>query len=191
MNQNLQICPQIKFLWSYSFFWAHKNLFKSCKVTNLWRPLFASTLLRSPTLPCNSVVYTEYIHSSHRASTVHLPPKENRACLPAWLILLIKLIMPETELLLLDSIFSVNPTLKTVCHAKQLVSWSASGLSSIQASFCNCSLCLVLDDAEVQHENQTKQNVSPVLSIALPKASREVRENNTSWSCWELKTAAE
>lgn len=38
---------------------------------------------------------------------------------------------------------------------------------------------------------ETEQNVSPVLSIALPEVSREVGENNTSWSCWELKTEDE
>lgn len=35
---------------------------------------------------------------------------------------------------------------------------------------------------------KTKQNISPVLSTALPKTPRKIRETNSSLSCWELET---
>lgn len=35
---------------------------------------------------------------------------------------------------------------------------------------------------------KTKQNISLVLSTALPKAPRKIRETNSSLSCWELET---
>lgn len=100
--------------------------------------------------------------------------------------------MPETELLVLDSTFSVNPTLKTMCvmlgnqYHDLLQGYQACKLLSAIAPYAGYQMM-----QRFSMRTKTEQNVSPVLSIALPKASREVRENNTSWSCWELKTEAD
>lgn len=100
--------------------------------------------------------------------------------------------MPETELLVLDSTFSVNSMLWTVCvmlgnqYHDLLQGYQACKLLSAIAPHAWCQMM-----QRFSMRTKTKQNFSPVLSTALPKASREVRESNTSWSCWELKTEAD